>query len=93
MIPGKTPKKPHRHRCPVHLMEVLKAWHQNMYKRNFIKPIMDASHLSPVLVIKKPDTAEGKSRGYRFVVAMVEINDCLESCEKFTPSGDEILIV
>ena len=54
---------------------------------------MDASHLSPVLVIKKPDTAEGKSRGYRFVVAMVEINDCLESCEKFTPSGDEILIV
>lgn len=90
LIDGRTPRKPHRHRCPVHLMDVLKAWHKDMYSRNFIKPIMDASHLSPVLVIKKPDTPEGKSRGYRFVVAMVEINECLEPCENFTPSGDEI---
>lgn len=89
-IPGKNPRKAHRHRTPVHLMETLKQWHLEMYKRGFIVPIQDAAHLSPVLVIKKPDTAEGKSRGYRFVVSMVEQNETLEGCENFTPTGDEI---
>ena len=51
LIPGKTPRKPYRHRCPVHLLEELKKFHVDMYRRGFIKPITDANHLSPVLIV------------------------------------------
>ena len=89
-LPGKNPRKSHRHRTPVHLMDTLRKWHQEMYKRGFIQPIHDAGHLSPVLVVKKPDHPDGRSRGYRFVVSMVDQNETLEGCENFTPTGDEI---
>ena len=61
-----------------------------MYKRGFIKPITDANHLSPVLIVRKPDNADGSSRGYRFVVSMVEINECLQKCNNQLPLGEEM---
>lgn len=90
IIPGKTPKQPPRHRCPVHLLEELKKFHIDMYRRGFIKPIMDANHLSPVIVLKKPDNPDGSSRGYRFVVSMVEMNECLQKCNNRIPLNDEL---
>ena len=90
LIPGKTPRKPYRHRCPVHLLEELKKFHVDMYRRGFIKPITDANHLSPVLIVRKPDNADGSSRGYRFVVSMVEINECLQKCNNQLPLGEEM---
>ena len=33
---------------------------------------------------------DGSSRGYRFVVSMVEINECLQKCNNQLPLGEEM---
>jgi len=61
-------KKGARIRCPVHLREELKQFHEDLYFRLFIEPATDCESYASVLIIRKPDKADGTPRGYRFVV-------------------------
>ena len=84
------PAQVHRHRVPIHLREELRKFHEDLYRRGFIEPIDDAEHLSPVVLIKKPDNADGTSRGYRLVVNMQARNATLESIANRIPDTAEI---
>ena len=90
--PDTHPAKVHRHSVPVHLKEELRKFHDDLYKRGFIEPIYDAEHLSPVVLVKKPTTADGKSRGYRMVVNMIARNATLESIANRMPDCTEIFM-
>ena len=90
--PDSIPAKVHRHSVPVHLKEELRKFHDDLYKRGFIEPIYDAEHLSPVVLVKKPTTADGKSRGYRMVVNMIARNATLESIANRMPDCTEIFM-
>ena len=61
-------KKGVRIRCPVHLREELKQFHEDLYFRLFIEPATDCESYASVLIVRKPDKADGTPRGYRFVV-------------------------
>jgi len=61
-------KKGPRIRCPVHLRDELKQFHEDLYFRLFIEPATDCESYASVLIIRKPDKADGTPRGYRFVV-------------------------
>ena len=82
----------HKHTVPVHLRDELKKFHEDLYKRGFIEPIYDCEHLSPVVLVKKPTTADGKSRGYRMVVNMIARNATLESIANRMPECTEIFM-
>ena len=69
-----------------------RRFHEDLYKRGFIEPIYDCEHLSPVVLVKKPATAEGKSRGYRMVVNMIARNATLESIANRMPECTEIFM-
>ena len=84
------PAQVHRHRVPIHLRDELRKFHEDLYRRGFIEPIYDAEHLSPVVLIKKPDNADGSSRGFRLVVNMQAINATLESIANRIPDTTEV---
>lgn len=84
------PAQVHRHRVPIHLRDELRKFHEDLYRRGFIEPIDDAEHLSPVVLIKKPDNADGTSRGFRLVVNMQARNATLESIANRIPDTTEI---
>ena len=84
------PAQVHRHRVPIHLREELRKFHEDLYRRGFIEPIDDAEHLSPVVLIKKPDNHDGTSRGFRLVVNMQARNATLESIANRIPDTAEI---
>jgi hypothetical protein len=90
--PDTIPAKVHRHSVPVHLKEELRKFHEDLYTRGFIEPIYDAEHLSPVVLVKKPTTSEGKSRGYRMVVNMIARNATLENIANRMPDCTEIFM-
>ena len=64
----------HRIRCPVHLREQLQKFHETLYEKGFIEPATDCDSYASVLIIRKPDDALGRPRGYRFVVDLRERN-------------------
>ena len=64
----------HRIRCPVHLREELQKFHEKLYEKGFIEPATDCDSYASVLIIRKPDDAQGRPRGYRFVVDLRERN-------------------
>jgi len=90
--PDSVPAKVHKHTCPVHLRDELKKFHEDLYERGFIEPIYDCEHLSPVVLVKKPTTADGKSRGYRMVVNMIARNATLEPIANRLPECTEIFM-
>eukprot|EP01043_Picozoa_sp_COSAG02_P077855 COSAG02_NODE_17252_length_1018_cov_0.845484_1_plen_229_part_10 len=57
-----------RIKCPVHLREELQKFHEDLYFRLFIEPATDSESYAAVLIIRKPDKADGTPRGWRFVV-------------------------
>lgn len=88
--PNAVPALVHRHRVPIHLRDVLRQFHEDLYRRGFIEPIEDAEHLSPVVLVKKPDNADGTSRGFRMVVNMQARNATLESIANRIPDTNEV---
>ena len=84
------PAQVHRHRVPIHLRDELRRFHEDLYRRGFIEPIDDAEHLSPAVLVKKPDNADGTSRGFRLVVNMQARNATLQSIANRIPDTAEI---
>jgi hypothetical protein len=81
------PKAGARIRCPVHMREHLLEFHTKLYERMFIQPATDCESYAPVLIIRKPDTAEGKPRGFRFVVDLRNRNETIHGMANYLPEA------
>ena len=51
-----------RIKCPVHLREAMTNFHSDLYIRKFIVPATGCETYASVLIIRKPDDANGKPR-------------------------------
>ena len=78
------PKAGARIRCPIHLREHMLEFHTKLYDQGYIQPATDCESYAPVLVIRKPDTAEGKPRGFRFVVDLRNRNNTIHGMASVT---------
>eukprot|EP01048_Picozoa_sp_COSAG05_P009997 COSAG05_NODE_856_length_6943_cov_105.649912_4_plen_712_part_00 len=76
-----------RIRCPVHLREELKKFHELLYSRGFIEPATDCDSYASVLIVRKPDNADGSPRGYRFVVDLRQRNSTLVNIANQLPEA------
>ena len=76
-----------RIRCPVHLREELKKFHETLYSKGFIEPATDCDSYASVLIIRKPDDASGKPRGYRFVVDLRARNNTIVNIANQLPEA------
>ena len=76
-----------RIRCPVHLREELKQFHELLYSRGFIEPATDCDCYASVLIVRKPDNADGTPRGYRFVVDLRARNATLVNIANQLPEA------
>jgi hypothetical protein len=70
-----------RIKCPVHLREAMTNFHSDLYLRKFIVPATGCETYASVLIIRKPDDANGKPRGFRFVVDLRNRNETIVACD------------
>ena len=80
-------KKGIRIRCPVHLRDELKKFHEDLYFRLFIEPATDCESCASVLIIRKPDKTDGTPRGYRFVVDLRSRNETVRDIGNQLPEA------
>ena len=69
------------------MREHLLEFHTKLYERMFIQPATDCESYAPVLIIRKPDTAEGKPRGFRFVVDLRNRNETIHGMANYLPEA------
>ena len=81
------PKAGARIRCPIHLREHMLEFHTKLYGQGYIEPATDCESYAPVLVIRKPDTADGKPRGFRFVVDLRNRNNTIHGMANYLPEA------
>ena len=88
---GAVPPQPRRYRVPVHLLPQLKEFIRDMIDKGWIEE-SDSAWASPVLVIKKPGVnADGTPKnGWRFVVDMSKMNQCIEAQQYHIPDVHEM---
>ena len=63
MKEGARPPKTHKYKTPIHLRDMLQKFHETLYRDGFIKPVEDVEHMSPTVLVKKPASPDGTSRG------------------------------
>jgi hypothetical protein len=76
-----------RIKCPVHLREAMTNFHSDLYIRKFIVPATGCETYASVLIIRKPDDANGKPRGFRFVVDLRNRNETIRQIANQLPEA------
>jgi len=79
-----------RIKCPVHLREALHKFHEDLYFRLFIEPAADSESYASVLIVRKPDKADGTPRGWRFVIDLRCRNATLKNIANQLPEASTL---
>ena len=73
-----------RYPVPIHMYPEFKEFIKTMLEKNFIVP-STSSFSAPILIIKKPPDASGKSRGWRLVTDFRSLNQCIDPPQYYQP--------
>ena len=79
-----------RIRCHLHMRDELKRFHELLYSRGFIERATDCDSYASVLIVRKPDSADGTPRGYRFVVDLRARNSTLITVANQLPEASAL---